>query len=288
MKETPEIFGFTIEYSSLFNIRDAFGTMAHTINFATYILMSLSVLLIFDNILLAKNNLLKLPLILLHLWGLYISGSRGAFICGFLLLFWVLYQRRKKIPLLLTGVMSLIGLVYAYYSVDKGESDKNFWFFLSPEYIEVVRHQRLGIIEDIFLNYLQTPYFLIGLSPDHNKISTYLLENFNIDIPLQFTHRTIEDVYWVALIVYFGMVGFSLFSFFMFYLFLKIREIYKKSHILSIRNLALLVNSLLIMSWLLCWVMQIYDIRTFSFYLWLFAGVLLKLYRDSKLNYRLE
>jgi hypothetical protein len=111
------------------------------------------------------------------------------------------------------------------------------------------------------------------LSPDRAILNRFVVDMAEVPVVLTGGVAVIEDVYWVALPVYYGLVGLTLFGGFLVLIFGQLYRIARWGKELLERRLARIALLLLVVSVPLNLIGQYFETRQFSFYLWLLVGV---------------
>ncbi len=280
------IIGFTGDRFE--GINDLMGTMGNTISFAYFLLLGL-VIWFFSS----RFGSLKYWLGIMALFVLiYLSGSRSVTIAAFLLIvyhqIWVKgWRRTTKSIIALSVLLVPAGLVVLSSGMLSGTEDNNsFWFMFSGDYLEAALNQRLGIVVYVVPNILFGIHNIIGFSPDENFLADYIANNLPM-VPQVLIHvlpYVIEDIYWVAMYAYYGLIGFV---FWLFFLVCLHKNIYRSISVAAstvnyrLRGVALF---LLLASVPLNFLNQAFESRAFSFYLWLFCGLTLASFRSEERN----
>lgn len=154
---------------------------------------------------------------------------------------------------------------------------RSLWFIFTPDYIEQAMNQRLGLVVYILPVFLLTTRSLIGFSPDKHYFVEYVGE-LGLPIPtilLEVLAMVLEDVYWVAIYIYYGLIGTVFWGSYIVTIGRTLREsigFSVETQCAAVCRTALL---LLLVSVPLNLVNQAYEVRAFSFYLWLFCGLAL-------------
>jgi hypothetical protein len=146
----------------------------------------------------------------------------------------------------------------------------------TAEYLRVAMMQRLGILLKVlpqFLTELRVADVLFGLSPDRAILNRFVADMVEVPTVLTGNVAVIEDVYWVALPVYYGLVGLTSFGGFLVLISGQLYRIAWWGKELLERRLARIALLLLVVSVPLNLIGQYFETRQFSFYLWLMVGV---------------
>lgn len=144
-------------------------------------------------------------------------------------------------------------------------------------------NQRLGVVVYIAPKIIFNKENMFGfLSAD--LVVDYIQENI-LDVPdilIKVLPLMIDDVYWVAMYLYYGVIGFSLYALFLISIYKKLTINKHNFRSPLIQQLYLVSISLLLIAMPLNFINQALVTRTFSFYLWLFIGLTLTFSRDLK------
>lgn len=185
------------------------------------------------------------------------------------------------------GVFVTVIVVFWFSStfvdISMNEVDRHsFWFIFNAEFMEGALNSRLGIIVYIVPKILFTVQNVIGFSPDKEFFAEYIAIS-QLMIPqilVVLLPKVLEDVYWVAIYVYYGLIGFILWVSFLIALF---RKINKSLFLLSAssKGISIVAISLILASIPLNFLNQAFETRIFSFYLWLFCGIALSMARQA-------
>lgn len=254
---------------------DLMGTMGDTINFGY--LMLLGLLLVLGRDMSSKRKLLLSACLLLLL---FFSGSRIVFLAG---LFAILLFTSRRGAIVNISVVSFAAVLLLLAAVILSQTDlsatalglenKSFFFMLTDDYLANAMNQRLGLVAIILPKILAAPKLLIGFSADKFLFAD-VVGDYVDDIPPMLAEvlvNVLEDVYWIALLVYYGIIGFAFWAAFMIMLYKKIRPMLK-SDIGVERLIAFVACGLLLLAIPLNMFNQAFESRIFSFNLWLFCG----------------
>lgn len=218
-----------------------------------------------------------------------LSGSRSATIAAVIMVLahQVLIFGWRRFIVLMVLALSIAVLVLPFVIVT--EDKRSFFYMFTSGYLESAFNQRLGIVAfilpPVFLNF----HTVIGFSPDKYIFVDYVANSLTQipEILLAVLPGVLEDVYWVALLVYYGLIGLSFFVLFYCGMVKKINHIRKISASTMQFRLGTIALLLLIIAVFLNLLNQAFEVRQFSFYLWLFCGLSLSVFRQSKISYRI-
>lgn len=264
---------------------ESFGTMAYTINYGFFLVIGLVFSLCFGKYFSKHRVLFSIGILYLFV-AIYCSGSRSAFLSALISIGLFMYYR-YGIRLLFYVVPLSLSLFMAIIFLDTGGSARNFWYFLSPGYINSMESQRLGMIK-IFIDYLANidNHLLFGLSSDKQYFVNYISANYRMPIFFKRSTLTIfEDLYWVALTFYYGIIGLLLFSMVIINIFKEV-SIFKETGSANPLQSDLIVTCKIMLLLLIPvnFVNQMFAVRQFSFYVWAVIGFTLSLLHSSRNN----
>lgn len=285
-KEIGQEFASISKYQ-LFRENIIFGTMDKPIEYS--LLLFVALVFVLTNNKLTKLSSLLYAAILFFL--IYWSGSRAVFLVSILLVIFnylLLHSINKFIIYTLISI-PLLAIAVALLIFFTDVEDNYVFFAFSKKYWEIAKMQRLGIIfimaPEFFFNSFIT--ILLGFSGDISTLAEHFSKITNRPLILKLSPGTIEDVYWVAFLYYYGVTGLLTLIYFVVYFFKKMHSnlgLYFSNVKFDIIRASLLLLS---SSILLNFFMQSFKIRTFSFFLWLLVGMSIysiNQYRNEKIK----
>lgn len=252
-----------------------FGTIGQTVGFAGFMLVGLIVWTTTE----WRRPLRYWAGIALFAAFLYFSGSRTALIVGFLVVLGQEYVRGRASATVMLGALLLgaAGVSVAIAGVDLTETD--LFSIFTERYLEIAARQRLGIVVDIlpeFLASVSLPRILFGFSGDPAVIESFVAAMFNAPETIVREIGVLEDVYWGAIFLYYGAVGFLSMAFVIG------RTGYELHGMRTAdpddrftRELATVAFVLLLTAVPLNVIGRVFEVRQFSFYLWAAVGLAL-------------
>ncbi|MEH6607775.1 MAG: hypothetical protein V7696_00285 [Halioglobus sp.] len=265
---------------------EIFGTFRNTIGFAYLMLIGLVVLLVSQR---PSINYKLIFSISLAVCLCYLSGSRIVLLLMLALLAlrflglendWI--KLRKWFVL---GPVLLVIAIYAYLgvlSLDLELQRGSMAYIFSPKILEGLMNQRLGIITLILPQVATDPMLLIGYGADKFSLAANIANT--VDVPNQvlvdLLDQTLEDVYWIAILFYYGYVGFFLWILFFFMVYNQLAkvEIGMPTWVVESCRVA---KILLLASIPLNFVNQAFENQIFSLALWTFAAITVAAMRQS-------
>jgi len=191
-----------------------FGTMQHSIDYALFLTIGLIIWLYFNKEF-TRSIIINKIIILWLLFSIYMSGSRIAFIVAIINVIYFYFQNQniKRFLITLTGISLIISSTLAISFNNPGRTNEDFFYFLSPKFYKMLKKQRLGLIQDVLPLFIKKNK-LIGLSPDKEFVTKKLLSDYNLPAVLKpKLYNIIEDVFWLAMLIYFGLIGLLLIAY---------------------------------------------------------------------------
>lgn len=155
----------------------------------------------------------------------------------------------------------------------------NIGMLFSAEYWERTEGSRQWVIKEVGSSLLRQAS-LVGFSPDENTAKAAIIERANGTLSKLVTYKAFEDVYWVALLAYYGLIGLSLYLYMMWTLYRESirghRAILETSRIVTVA-----FSTLLIVTIPLTMIVRTFEFRSFGFYFWLLAALM---YSETRRN----
>ena len=153
----------------------------------------------------------------------------------------------------------------------------------SREYWEhALLTNRLGLVVYILPYALDGGITLLGYSPDVGIVAAAVAEHFRLpEVVASIFVWILDDVYWLALLLYYGFVGFTCFVLFFGKLTALVIRLYRLATDGYSKQYALIAWLLLLLAVPLNGINQAFQIRQFAYYLWLFVGVAIVAARNA-------
>ena len=269
--------GYTFSTASLsaiqtWEMHDLTGTMPRPIAYGYFILVGLVVWIVQNE----KHPLRYGAGVALALLLTFLSHSRMAVFGAILVV--VMHQVAirgvRKTVWLTTLLLPLVAAV----SLSMGSALADNFYILdvfSGEYWEhALTYNRLGLIVYILPYVFDGGISLLGYSSDIGIVAAAVTEHFRLPDVITFIFvQIMEDVYWLALLLYYGFVGFTCFVLFFGKLTALVIRLYRRATDGSAKRYALIAALLLVLAIPLNGINQTFEIRQFAYYLWLFVGV---------------
>ena len=253
-------------------MHDLTGTMPRPIAYGYFILVGLVVWIVQNE----KHPLRYGAGVALALLLTFLSHSRMAVFGAILVV--VMHQVAirgvRKTVWLTTLLLPLVAAV----SLSMGSALADNFYILdvfSGEYWEhALTYNRLGLIVYILPYVFDGGISLLGYSSDIGIVAAAVTEHFRLPDVITFIFvQIMEDVYWLALLLYYGFVGFTCFVLFFGKLTALVIRLYRRATDGSAKRYALIAALLLVLAIPLNGINQTFEIRQFAYYLWLFVGV---------------
>ncbi|MGL4879935.1 MAG: hypothetical protein ACRC8K_02585 [Waterburya sp.] len=278
------------------------GTFANTANTSTFLLICFIILIVLgfqnNNLFLSKN----LFNFLIMYFAFFVTYKRIALLFSMVIPVIILFFYRKRLwagKILWLYLFAFFVLIFAslfFLNVDTsidgwairtGEDFNLLGYFgqlFSSEYWQ--KGTRQWIIKTILGGTIGTGNWF-GFSPESseavNTLTEILPAQKSIILERQFWF---EDVYWGAMLLYYGIPGVALFG----YIF---QRLYQTAQWLinyclesQMRSLGIVFCTLITITLFYGFVERIFEMKCFSFYLWLLAGIVVNVYsrywRESK------
>ncbi len=247
---------------------DLVGTMGDTISFGYFMLLGL-VLLLFG----ANGKKIKLLASTLLVVLIFYSGSKAIFIVSLAFCAGYFVRRYGWLKFTSYSILLLPAILLGLY------------LSLSSEYLsaasvaferlmEGMMNSRLGIIVYLIPDVFFTANGLFGFGADRFSFTEYVISTMPAtpSVLISVLPKVLEDVYWAALYIYYGLIGLSLWSCFLLTIYARVGKLMKYQNFID-RRTSLIASSLLLVSIPLNFLNQAYEARSFSFYLWLFCAL---------------
>ncbi len=261
------------------------GSFGKPAPMAYYMLIPISVISI--KMLSAKKSYnIKYALIyVLFLMVVFMSYKRGAFVLGLMVPMIVSLQMKSvgiKYYYLLGALFALFLLLFTFDNAEmimyQNAKDvfvtpvESISMMLNGEYwVKSIENSRgwfaLNITSDIIENVR-----LLGYGADEDN-ARLVMSNENEQLSKLMHYNAFNDVYWVAMLSYYGPIGLSLF-------FLAIRYVYQNAKIITFsesllyRNIGRVMCLMILVSVFAAFIERVYQFRSFAICFWAINGVI--------------
>jgi hypothetical protein len=275
LPRTPEeaVAGQQLKFTATWEAQHGwiFGTIGHTVGFGGFLLVGLAYWLTGQTVRPARYWTGAVGFLVLA----YFTGSRATTLAVILMVGFHQYMLGRFGKKLALGVFLSPLVLVAVLGLGMEFSGNYVTEAFSGDYLEQAMNQRLGIallVIPYFLSGLGPIDILFGITPDRAILGQMVSNMFDVPIALIHQIGMIEDVYWAALLVYYGVFGVGLLLAFLIRIFHRLWQSSQVLHGMSGRWSSIAVL-LLGIAFPLNMLGQFFEIRQFSFYLWLFIGL---------------
>lgn len=269
------------------------GTFGDTVPLANFVVIAIALitpmLLGFVRLSAYKMSFLMLTWILI-LFALFCSYSRGSILVGFLsipLVYLLSRNLHKLFPLFLGGALVLtVFMAYSsiapktaqtYYNPKVVYTDpiSNFLNGFSSSYAEnSLENSRGYVVSEILPRFIKA-LPLTGYGPGMETSLTIMTNkvlgegNFHAENVM-----VIADVYWVALLACYGIIGTMLFLLILGTLFYASYIVYKETEHAEFKIFAIALMVVILISIPYSFIIRSFLFRPFAFYFWMLAGII--------------
>ncbi|MCY4404701.1 MAG: hypothetical protein OXD54_19200 [Candidatus Poribacteria bacterium] len=281
---TLDVGGFTKEYRLLElgrEIGSIYGTLGDTVIYGVFMIL---ILVIFLSRIKRLEYLNILGVVILFMF-IARSYSRAATFSAILACSaWFFFQFGWKKTLRLAIAVGLIFSVMLVI-VNPFESEYinprkskvglvgNLTGVFSGSYVRIAQKQRLGaLIGNVPTVLVNKP--ILGYGADQNTTIDRLNQSKRSFLFKILSKKGFKDVYWVAILCFYGLLGLGLFSLIFLRLFLAALDIYKRSISRYSKEIALAMLCLVTVTVFLLFFNRTLEFRGYGFYFWTCAGLM--------------
>ncbi len=269
------------------------GTLGHTVDLALFLLVAVTVV---TGLLFTQGDRVQTVVpswVLFAALGAFVAAilltySRASFLAALVGLgvvaWWRRHRRQLLRPLLGLGLAAIVlGAALSYAGTTGDVKLKqvhvnplaNIGMAFGSSTLEGrFSNTRLWLITSVGGSVLRsmTP---LGYSPDEATARRRIAQNARGALDRILTYGPFEDVYWVALLSYYGLLGLGAFCWILVRLYRSAREVMSYTPGLWTRTAATSLASLLVLLIPLTFLVRTFEFRSLSLYLWLLGGVTL-------------
>jgi hypothetical protein len=268
------------------------GTFGDSVFLALFLVLSFTILvsaLQRVNQIDKKTRWVVVAITALAVATLFFTYSRGSVLIAFAAVPIILFFSggRKKLVIYLTAGIIIASPLILYGVLGKAEQGpgyinpkikytdpiSNIFAVFTSSYVENTMQFSRGAILTEIGGELVSTLKLLGYSPAQEfaleKAATKL---FGSNMPIN-NLPIINDVYWVAFIIYYGIIGLLIFWFILFRLMKGSVYVFKNTPDPYIRIFALAFIAIVILSIPYSFILRTFVFRAFGFYFWLIAGI---------------
>lgn len=234
-------------------------------------------------------------MLLLITISLFFTYSRGSVIMAMLSIPIIIYlsgAKRKLVFFMSAGVILLVPVIlfgvlnnttsgsnYINPKVKYTDPIDNITAVFTSSYLDnTLQFSRGAVLTEVGGELIESMK-LLGYSPAQDfaleKAATKL---FGSNMPIN-NLPIINDVYWVAFIIYYGLIGLAIYFFILYKIFMVSRYVIKYSPDPYFRMFAIAMAALTIISIPYSLILRTFVFRSFGFYFWLLAGLVFSEWR---------
>ena len=283
-ESTLEVAGFTKEFRLLEigrEIGSIYGTLGDTVIYGVFMIV---VLVIFLSRVkrLEYLNLLAIGVLLMFIARSYSRAATFSALLACVVWFFFQYGWKKTLRLSL-AVLLVFGVLLAIvnpFQLDYVNPRKarvglvgNVTGVFSGSYVKVAQKQRLGaILGNVPTVIANKP--ILGYGADQNTTIDRLNKSKRSFLFKVLSKKGFKDVYWVAILCFYGVLGLGLFAFIFYRLFIASLRLYKQATNRITKEMALVMLCLVVVTVFLLFFNRTLEFRGYGFYFWMCAGIL--------------
>ncbi len=281
---TLEVAGFTKEYRLLEigrEIGSIYGTLGDTVIYGVFMIV---VLVIFLSRVkrLEYLNLLAIGILLMFIARSYSRAATFSALLACVVWYFFQYGWKKTVRLSLV-ILLFFGVLLAivnpfeleYINPRKAKVGLvgNVTGVFSGSYVRVAQKQRLGAILGNVPTVL-TNKPVLGYGADQNTTIDRLNKSKRSFLFKVLSKKGFKDVYWVAILCFYGVLGLGLFAFIFYRLFIASLRLYKRTANKLTKEMALVMLCLVVVTVFLLFFNRTLEFRGYGFYFWMCAGIM--------------
>ena len=281
---TLEVAGFTKEFRLLElgrEIGSIYGTLGDTVIYGVFMII---ILVIFLSRIkrLEYLNLLGIGILLMFIARSYSRAATFSAMLACVVWYFFQYGWKKTLRLSLT-ILLIFGVLLAIvnpFELDYVNPRKakvglvgNVTGVFSGSYVKVAQKQRLGaLIGNVPTVLANKP--LLGYGADQNTTIDRLNQSKRSFLLKILSKKGFKDVYWVAILCFYGVLGLGLFMFIFYRLFTASLKLYRRTLSKFTKELAMTVLCLVVVTMFLLFFNRTLEFRGYGFYFWMCAGLM--------------
>ena len=295
---TDVSFGGHERYMSGTKVGAAVGTLGRPAAFTSFIFITFSIFVV-DTSKKAKNFLSTRHALLWSLvvfFGIFATLKRASLIIILLIpVVLLLYLGKTKKVLVISWFYAAFafGLALTLLSIDlqqisfsgseaRREAISPSTYLVqifTPDYWEQANENSRGwTFRTVGSSVLRSNGVWFGLSPDQNLVRDTLIQLNRADTLAQVRFEVteaLEDVYWIAMFAYYGIVGLGIYLLILVRLYLAARWLTLYADDPDYQSLGAIFCTVILVSFVYAWIERIWELKTFAFYFWLLAGLVI-------------
>ncbi len=283
-ESTLEVGGFTKEYRLLElgrEIGSIYGTLGDTVIYGVFMILILVIYLSRIKRL-AYLNLIGIVVLLMFIARSYSRAATFSAILACAAWFYFHYGWKKTLYISLAGAL-IFGILLAvvnpfgtqYVNPRKARVGLvgNLTGVFSGSYVRVAQKQRLGaLIGNVPTVLANRP--ILGYGADQNSTIEKLNMSKRSFLLKVLSKKGFKDVYWVAILCFYGLLGLALFSLIFLQLFRAALKLYKHAVSRYTKQIAMVMLCLVAVTVFLLFFNRTLEFRGYGFYFWLCAGLM--------------
>ena len=281
---TLEVAGFTKEYRLLEigrEIGSIYGTLGDTVIYGVFMIV---ILVIFLSRIkrLEYLNLLGIAILLMFIARSYSRAATFSALLACVVWYFFQYGWKKtlRISLISLLIFSVVLAILNPFELDYVNPRKakvglvgNVTGVFSGSYVKVAQKQRLGaLIGNVPTVLANKP--LLGYGADQNTTIERLNKSKRSFLLKILSKKGFKDVYWVAILCFYGVLGLGLFMFIFYRLFMASLKLYKRTLSKFTKEMAMVMLCLVVVTIFLLFFNRTLEFRGYGFYFWMCAGLM--------------
>lgn len=283
-ESTLEVGGFTKEYRLLElgrEIGSIYGTLGDTVIYGVFMIIVLIVYLSRVRQL-EYLNLLGVGVLFFFIARSYSRAATFSAILACVAWYYFQYGWKKTLRLSLTVAISfsiLLAIVnpfnLEYVNPRKARVGMagNITGVFSGDYVRVAQKQRLGaLIGNVPTVLVNKP--ILGYGADQNATIERLNMSQRSFLLKVLSKNGFKDVYWVAILCFYGVLGLGLFALIFYRLFTTALRLYRHAVHGYTKDIAMVMLCLVVVTVFLLFFNRTLEFRGYGFYFWLGAGLM--------------
>jgi hypothetical protein len=264
--------------------------------FGAFLVISVSVLLARLNSAVAVSQTKLRLLLFFSLLAAFLTYSKTGFLLAVLtvIIFFYHYNLRLRrlilvgaFAFMLVGTLTFIGVssfIQKTSAIKENISaTENLLNLFSSEYWNHFFAAERGWVLKEVGSQLLLSLPVIGYSPDPDTARKMIADSSSGQLARLVGYMAFEDVYWVALLGYYGLVGMAMLFVIFFTLYRRAVSVLRYARLNNERNSLAFASAFLALLFTLvpyCFFERVLEINVFSFYFWLMGGITLRLHHD--------
>lgn len=274
-------------------IGSIYGSLGDTVYFGYFMLFFLAIYLAG----MKTITLIDLIVIGAIFWAVNYSFSRAA-VFGFLFVIVIFFRSKfglnrsilvtlTLLPTLVLAILFILSTASNSTFINPVQEEQGIFDNISgiftQRYIEIAQKQRLGHLLGTAPTIIANKP-LLGYGPDEETTINQINQsdpNYLLTPLTGRTANTFEDVFWVALLGYYGVLGVSIWVYLLYKLYREAWKIYRKTTDIVHRQISLSVVYSVALAPILLFFNQTLEFRIYGFYFWLFPAVMFALLKPN-------